>query len=1395
VFKAFSRDISSPICFKLFWIKAIIYFNDNFIYFASEEKSSLALLSIKKIIFFCEQQQKMRIYFVCILLSILVNLLSLADATTCPTLTVMNGVKKVQMNGCPLQVPIYDIAYEATENRLFAIGFGGLVYQIDADTMNVTNSAVINAVPYYAQAGISIFVSDSLNQVYVTCEYAIPRNLYAIAFMINSNNLTLISTYTPSSFTENPSTQTVVVYDPNGTRMFFCYLEPTGNYIRIDEVQLSGNTFTFVKYVYINSNIVDIPFGYYSSGNLNYWAYESDTFVWSNIIYAFKNYSSYVNTEEILSNGIIAVYNGQPYSTGPVSPPFKGVISGPGGNSKYIPQKTFYLSVNYTYVIYLSSIDGTSAIVQFTPPIQTDFVIPRTLLQFPNDSDFSAVFVDELMQVLFIGTGKGQVKKYAYTDSGYIVLNSTYNANNNLIDEAAPNLDSQVVDLTKNHIFYASSDDNGGVWMMPLSACEYQTSCNDCISLGDPYCGWCSLSDSCTIQSTCATHSLTNGWSQSTCPSIINFSNTTFPASVSSSIVISTSLIPNPGGSASNWTCTFTRQSGVNSTTTVASDNLVAQTFDCTIPAFLPPLSNGFNETLAVSLSYLNNTVVSRPNALTLYDCNNFKTCSSCQQAFNAYQCGWCILEGQCTLESLCDNSNSSWLIDECPTINSVFPSVYPVGIPNNVTINLAPAPLADSYICIFDTGQNATSLVVFPDDDGVIIECTMPALDVGVSVYQYVDVSIAYNGLLIASGNNQSNFTIYDCSFQTTCETCVVQAFNGSFAVPPCGWNSTTNKCEIFSLGDVTPPASNCPQITGLTPSLIVSSPSSTLTVTSANLTAPTLNMPLVCSFTLGDVIQTTNATFISSTSLQCPTPVYFSNPTSGYTSGVSVSVTRGNQLVTPNFSASGNNLTFLTCLFFSGSCQTCLEQAPLCGWCANTSSCMSSSSNNCPAGDFNTTNCPSAPPPPPPIITTLSPTTGPEAGGTILRIQGFYLGNSASDVQSITYLGDNLCLTIGWINSSTILCTTVFHAPDTANVTIQVNNQTATSSILFTYIFNPSITSFSPITSLVTGGTVVTVNGTGFASGTSLGLNIGPAPCTIQTYTDTTLTCITTPYGDTDEVFQLTVIVDSAEITFETENFTYQALPYVSAVTPISGSFSSESRVTILGENLIANISGDPLVIIVQNQTVDPIGVHHDQIFFDMPNIHSSSRKRSIQVPFNAVITIVYGNGFNFTVPFIFTVYPNPEIINVTAPTTLTTQQVGAGTSLFIVGGDLNSGLGPNVLVERGLIITTTCIITAYANNLVVCVIDPNSTYVAQTGDQVILSLGGNSTTSFDVPLFGTLNGNGTTPTSAIVSESNNPAPWLLPIMVIATGALIMVIGGFIYYYNMPRIYQRLF
>ncbi|NXK89263.1 PLXC1 protein, partial [Formicarius rufipectus] len=108
--------------------------------------------------------------------------------------------------------------------------------------------------------------------------------------------------------------------------------------------------------------------------------------------------------------------------------------------------------------------------------------------------------------VLFLGTDDGQLLK--------AVLNEDMESNCPEvlyeIEEETSVFHKLRLDPVNNNYIYLSSDNK--VRRIPVANCSRYTSEHECLSAKDPYCGWCSLNQRCTLKENCTHSNSINGW-------------------------------------------------------------------------------------------------------------------------------------------------------------------------------------------------------------------------------------------------------------------------------------------------------------------------------------------------------------------------------------------------------------------------------------------------------------------------------------------------------------------------------------------------------------------------------------------------------------------------------------------------------------------------------------------------------------------------------------------------------------------------------------------------------------------------------------------------------------------------------------------------------------------
>jgi hypothetical protein len=196
-------------------------------------------------------------------------------------------------------------------------------------------------------------------------------------------------------------------------------------------------------------------------------------------------------------------------------------------------------------------------------------------------------------------------------------------------------------------------------------------------------------------------------------------------------------------------------------------------------------------------------------------------------------------------------------------------------------------------------------------------------------------------------------------------------------------------------------------------------------------------------------------------------------------------------------------------------------------------------------------------------PTVTGLSPTSGPAAGGTLVTITGTgFTGASAVD------FGTTAATNFNVVNATTI---TADSPPGTGTVNVTVTTPGGTSPASqagqFTYIVAaPTVSGLSPNSGPATGGTLVTIAGTGFTGATAV--HFGTAAATNVTVVSGTTITADSPAG-AGTVNVTVTTPGGTSPTSPADQFTFAAVaaPTVSGISPNSGPGTGGTVVTIIG------------------------------------------------------------------------------------------------------------------------------------------------------------------------------------------------------------------------------------
>ena len=203
---------------------------------------------------------------------------------------------------------------------------------------------------------------------------------------------------------------------------------------------------------------------------------------------------------------------------------------------------------------------------------------------------------------------------------------------------------------------------------------------------------------------------------------------------------------------------------------------------------------------------------------------------------------------------------------------------------------------------------------------------------------------------------------------------------------------------------------------------------------------------------------------------------------------------------------------------------------------------------------------------------ITSISPTSGPVGGGGTMTITG--TGFTGTSLVIFTQsAGPQIHNTRAsfTVDSDTQITAVIPPAPagvpGSAGISVisPVPPDTSTGAPLYNYVSTPTVTSVSGNFGLVSGGTTVTVRGTGFTSGTTV--QFGSIPATsVTVHSNTSLSVVSPPNSAGVADITVTNQIGTSAVSLA-DQFTYLPLPAVTGVSPAVGPAAGGNNVTVTG------------------------------------------------------------------------------------------------------------------------------------------------------------------------------------------------------------------------------------
>lgn len=225
------------------------------------------------------------------------------------------------------------------------------------------------------------------------------------------------------------------------------------------------------------------------------------------------------------------------------------------------------------------------------------------------------------------------------------------------------------------------------------------------------------------------------------------------------------------------------------------------------------------------------------------------------------------------------------------------------------------------------------------------------------------------------------------------------------------------------------------------------------------------------------------------------------------------------------------------------------------------------------------------------PPTITSVTPATGPLAGGATVTLVGtlFKPGAEVSFTVGSTTLPATDVVVLG---ATSLTCSTPAFPAGAATVTVRnpADNLPGSASGLYAYVEAPSWGGISPANGVTLGNQPVTITGTGFLPGATVRFGAAAATGVVVAGDGLSLTA-NTPAVTTNGVVTVTVRNPDGQQAQGTGAFTFTfPAPTISTISPPVGFAAGRQIITIDGTNFLGSpapavtIGGAPVVAVAR-------------------------------------------------------------------------------------------------------------------------------------------------------------------------------------------------------------------
>ncbi|XP_058557438.1 plexin-A2 isoform X3 [Neofelis nebulosa] len=399
-----------------------------------------------------------------------------------------------------------------------------------------------------------------------------------------------------------------------------------------------------------------------------------------------------------------------------------------------------------------------------------------------------ASYVYNGYSVVFVGTKSGKLKKIRADGPPHGGVQYEMVS---VLKDGSPILRDMAFSVDQRYLYIMSERQ---ITRVPVESCEQYTTCGECLSSGDPHCGWCALHNMCSRRDKCQ-----RAWEPNRFAASISqcMSLEVHPSSISvseHSRLLSLVVSDAPDLSA-GISCAFGNLTEVDGQ--VSGSQVICISPGPKDVPVIPLDQDWFGLELQLRSKETGKMFVS--TEFKFYNCSAHQLCLSCVNS--AFRCHWCKYRNLCTHDpTTCSFQEGRINISEdCPQLVPTEEILIPVGEVKPITLKARNLPQPQSgqrgYECVLNI-QGAVHRVPALRFNSSSVQCQN-------SSYQYdgmdisnlaVDFAVVWNGNFIIDNPQDLKVHLYKCAAQReSCGLCLKA--DRKFE---CGWCSGERRCTL---------------------------------------------------------------------------------------------------------------------------------------------------------------------------------------------------------------------------------------------------------------------------------------------------------------------------------------------------------------------------------------------------------------------------------------------------------------------------------------------------------------------------------------------------------------------------------------------------------------------